>query len=225
MAMGFMGFDVRRGRVLRALCLLAALPWSWVPDVFASATLSGVLGEKALISVNGSPPKVMAVGDSHLGVKLLAVRGQQAEIEEAGRRRLLNMGVSGGGAMASKAARTILTADGRGHFSTLGEVNGSATRFLVDTGASLVALPLSVAKQAGVNLDNAQQVGVNTANGQARAYRVMLNSIRVGDVRANMVEALIMEDRQLPISLLGMSFLNRVNMNREGDLLTLSQRY
>lgn len=167
----------------------------------------------------------MAVGDSHLGVKLLAVRGQQAEIEESGRRRMLDMGVSGGGAMASKAAKTALSADGRGHFSTLGEVNGRAIRFLVDTGASLVTLPLSAAKQAGVNLDNAQQVGVHTANGQIRAYRVMLNSVRVGEVRANMVEAIIMEDRQLPIALLGMSFLNRVNMNREGDSLTLSQRY
>lgn len=167
----------------------------------------------------------MAIGDVHQGVKLIAVRGQQVEVEEAGRRRVLNMGFSGGGGMTSDVGKAIVTADGRGHFSTLGEVNGSTTRFLVDTGASLVALPLSVAKQAGVNLDNARQVGVNTANGRIRAYRVLLNSVRVGDVRANLVEALVMEDRQLPISLLGMSFLNRVNMNREGDLLTLTQRY
>lgn len=167
----------------------------------------------------------MAIGDIHQGVKLLAVRGQQVEIEEAGRRRVLNMGISGSGAVVRKAGKTILSADGQGHFSTVGEVNGRATRFLLDTGASLVALPLSVAKQAGVNLDNARQVGVTTANGQIRAYRVLLNSVRLGDVRANMVEALIMEDRQLPISLLGMSFLNRVNMNREGDFLTLTQRY
>lgn len=210
--------------MLLALCLLAVLPWLWVPGVWANATLSGLFGEKALISVNGSPPRVMAVGDVHQGVKLLAVRGQRVEIEEAGLRRVLAMGFSGG-AMASNAGKATLNADGRGHFSTLGEVNGSATRFIVDTGASLVVLPLAVAKQAGVNLDNAPRVGVQTANGRSRAYKVLLNSIRVGDVRANLVEALVMEDQQLSVALLGMSFLNRVNMNREGDLLTLTQRY
>lgn len=212
-------------RALRALCLLGALAWAWVPAAWSGATLSGVLGEKALISVNGAAPRVMAVGDTHLGVKLLAVRGQQAEIEEAGRRRTLNMGFAGGGAAPSGRGRTVLNADGRGHFSATGQVNGASTRFLVDTGASLVALPVSVARQAGVNLDGAQAVGVHTANGQVRAWRVILNTVQLGEVRANMVEAVIMEDRQLPVSLLGMSFLNRVNMNREGELLTLSQRY
>jgi aspartyl protease family protein len=225
MAMGFMDFDVGRGRALQALCLLVALPWVWVTDAWASVTLSGLLGEKALISVNGSPPKVMAVGDIHQGVKLLAVRGQQVEVEEAGRRRVLGMGFSSGGANAAGGGKAILTADAQGHFSVQGEINGSQARFLVDTGASLVSLPLSVAQRAGVRLDKAQQVGVNTANGQVRAYKVLLNSVRVGEVRANLVEALIMEDRQLQVCLLGMSFLNRVNMNREGDLLTLSQRY
>lgn len=165
----------------------------------------------------------MAVGEVHQGVKLLAVRGQQAEIEQDGRRRTLDMGFSGGG--AAPAGKTTLSADGRGHFLVQGVVNGSAARFLVDTGASLVALPASVARQAGVRLDAGNQVWVNTANGRVRAHRVFLNSLRVGEVRAHMVEALVMEDGQLPIGLLGMSFLNRVNMNREGDLLTLTQRY
>lgn len=183
-----------------------------------------MLGEKALISVNGGAPKVMVVGEVHQGVKLLAVRGQQADIEQDGRRRTLNMGFAGGGG-ATTGGKTVLSADGRGHFFAQGEVNGSAIRFLVDTGASLVALPASAARQAGVRLDAGNQVWVSTANGRVPAHRVLLNSLRVGDVRASMVEALVMEDRQLPVGLLGMSFLNRVNMNREGDLLTLTQRY
>lgn len=226
MAMGFMGFGKNSRRRVRALCLLAVLPWVTTAETLAQATLSGLLGEKALISVNGSPPKVMVVGEVHRGVKLLSVRGQQVEIEEAGQRRVLAMGFSGGGAPAAGGGgKTVLTADGRGQFIAQGEVNGSETRFLVDTGASLVALPLTVAQRAGVRLDNAAQVVVSTANGRVRAHKVMLSSMRIGEVRANMVEALILEDRQLHVPLLGMSFLNRVNMNREGDLLTLSQRY
>jgi len=223
--MGFMDFSERWERGVRALCLLVLLPWGWLPGAWAGTTLSGVLGEKALISVNGSTAKVMSVGEVHLGVKLLAVRGQQVEVEEGGRRRVLDMGFSGGGAMMDSGGRTTLTADGRGQFYAQGEVNGSQTRFLVDTGASLVALPLSLAQRAGVRLENASKVSVNTANGRARAYKVLLNSLRVGEVRANLVEALVMDDRQLHAPLLGMSFLNRVNLNREGDLLTLTQRY
>lgn len=209
----------------RALCLLGLLPWAWGPAAWAGAALSGVLGEKALISVNGGPPKVMAVGDVHQGVRLLAVRGQQAEIEQDGRRRVLNMGFASGAGNTPAGARATLSADGRGHFLAQGEVNGSAVRFLVDTGASLVVLPASLARQAGIRLDAANPMWVHTANGRARAHRVLLNSLKVGELRAHMVEAMVMDDSQLPIALLGMSFLNRYNMNREGDLLTLTQRY
>ncbi len=208
----------------RALCLLALLGWAGVHGALANVTLSGLLGEKALISVNGGPPKVLAVGEVYKGVKLLAVRGQAVEIEEAGQRRVLAMGFSGGG-LSQPGSKVNLTADQRGQFVAQGEVNGTATRFLVDTGASLVALPRSIAERAGVRLGDAPTIILNTANGRAKAFKVLLNSVTVGDLRASLVEAIVLEDRQLTVPLLGMSFLNRVNMNRDGDMLTLSQRY
>ncbi len=191
----------------------------------AGVTLSGLLGEKALISVDGGPPKVLSVGQTHQGVTLLAVHGQEVEIEENGRRRSVGLGFSSSGGQSAGGGRTVLVADARGQFLANGEVNGSSTLFLVDTGASLVALPRSLAERAGVRLDGAAQVGVSTANGVTRAHKVLLNTLRVGEIRANLVEALVLEDRQLRVPLLGMSFLNRVNMNREGEQLILSQRY
>lgn len=196
-----------------------------IQAAWGHVTLSGLLGEKALISVHGSPPKVMAVGEVYRGVKLLAVHGQQVDIEENGRRRVLGMGFSGGGDPGAGGAKTVLTADGRGQFFAQGQVNGNSAQFMVDTGATMVALPRSVAERAGVRLNEGTPVSVSTANGQAQAYKVIINSMRVGEVRANMVEAWILDDRQLRMPLLGMSFLNRVNMTREGDMLTLSQRY
>jgi aspartyl protease family protein len=118
-----------------------------------------------------------------------------------------------------------MSADGRGQFYSAGEVNGNAVRFLVDTGASAVTLPRSVAIRSGVLLGNATQVGVSTANGGVRANRVLLNTVRVGNVSLNMVEAIVMDDAQLSQPLLGMSFLKRTNMKHEGDTLSLSQRY
>ena len=190
--------------------------------------MSGVLGDKALLSINGAPPKVMHAGESRGGVTLLSVQGQQVVIEEGGRRRTLSLGLGAGGAAGDVEApggKVVLSADGNGHFFAQGNVNGAAVRFLVDTGASVVTLPLSVAKRAGVAMDGAESVSVSTANGRVRAKRVLLNTVRVGGVTANMVEALVLEDGQLNVALLGMSFLNRANLQREGDSLILTQRY
>lgn len=223
MAIGFMSVFSKALATWAALCLLAFSPWGYAAS---RVTVSGVLGEKALIAIGAGPAKVMAVGDTLQGIRLLAVQGQQVVIEEDGKRRTLQVGFgfTSGGATES-AAVTLISADGRGQFVTAGEINGYPVRFLVDTGASVVTLPRSIALSAGVALDNAKTVTVSTANGRTRASRVLLNSVRVGSVSANMVEAVIMEDVQLSIPLLGMSFLKRANMKHEGDRLTLSQRY
>lgn len=210
----------------RPLCLLVGLAWLGTPAAFAHVTLGGLLGEKALISVNGGPPKVMAVGEVQQGVRLLAVRGQEVEVEEGGRRRTVALGFTGGGTQNAPAAKTQIYPDERGQFTVRGSVNGSGdTLFLVDTGATYIVLPRSLADRAGVHVESGNQTPVSTANGQTRAYKVTLNSVQVGEVKANLVEALVMDDKQLRFPLLGMSFLNRFNMRREGEQLTLTPRY
>jgi aspartyl protease family protein len=223
MAIGFIRVFSKAVATWVALCLLAFSPWGYAAS---SVTVSGVLGEKALIAIGSGQAKVMAVGDSIQGVRLVAVQGQQVVIEEGGKRRTLQIGFSftPGGA-SEPTAVAVITADGRGQFITTGEVNGNSVRFLVDTGASVVTLPHSIAVRAGVVLDDTRSVTVSTANGRAHASRVLLNTVRVGGVTLNMVEAIIMEDAKLPLPLLGMSFLKRTNMKNEGDRLTLSQRY
>ena len=66
---------------------------------------------------------------------------------------------------------------------------------------------------------------MNTANGTTPAYRIKLDTVRVGDVSLNSVDAVVMEATSLPAALLGMSFLNRMDMKREGDTMTLTKRY
>lgn len=224
MATGFMAKSLKWLGGAGILCLFGLASGVWAG---ASVTVNGLLGDKALISINGGPAKVMRVGESRQGVKLIGVQGDQVLIEEAGQRRSVGIGLGsgGGGAAGASQAKVVLTADGRGQFTALGDINGASIRFLVDTGASVVVLPASVAKRAGVALENAPWTMVSTANGAAKARRVLINTIRVGGVSANLVEALVLEDGQLSVALLGMSFLNRTNMRREGDQLTLTQRY
>lgn len=191
------------------------------------------MGDKALIAVDGGAPRVVRAGDSLGGVRVLEVRNGSVLLDNAGRRVELAIGQAntfmGKPAPAADAGSGngthVITADGRGQFLTNGSVNGRSVSFLVDTGASMVTLPKSVARQAGVDFRNAKPTMISTANGVAPAQRVTLNSVRLGGIRANLVEALVVDDQSLPVALLGMTFLNRTDMNRQGDSLTLKQRF
>ncbi len=197
--------------------------------------VGGTLGDKALISVNGAPAKVVSVGGQIDGVRVIDVRGDHVTVEVEGQRRTLSVGPGAafatrpsppdGGKKAEGRGSLVLTADARGQFSAQVEINGVGAPFLVDTGASVVTLPSSLAKRANIDLERATAITISTANGRARAYRVVLNTVKLGVLGANLVEAIVVEDAKLPFALLGMSFLNRMDMHREGDSLTLLQRY
>jgi aspartyl protease family protein len=159
------------------------------------------------------------------GVALVAVDGETATFEIDGKRRTLRMGQAyaapGGG---GGGQRTVLKADGRGHFLADGQVNGGAVRFLVDTGATLIALPAADAKRLGLSYLDAPRGVVNTANGSAVAYKVKLDTVRIGEITISNVDAVVL-DGGLSIALLGMSFLNRTEMKREGETMVLLKRF
>ncbi len=190
--------------------------------------VGGIFPGKALLVIDGGPPKLVAQGNSVAGVRVVAIRGETVELEVDGKRQRLRLGdhvvrSGGGGATASSTIR--LTADPRGHFSTLGSVNSATVRFLVDTGASLIAMGQSDAQRAGIDfLKYGRPSLAQTANGVVKTWIVKLNKVRIGDVTLHNVDAAVHES-DLPFVLLGMSFLNRMEMQRDGDTLTLRRRY
>lgn len=105
-----------------------------------------------------------------------------------------------------------------------GQINGGMIRMLLDTGATMIALSAADAVRLGIDYKKGQPGMVNTANGPAPVYKVTLNTVKVGDIELNQVEALVQE-AGLPFALLGMSFLNRTEMRREGEHMTLTKRY
>ena len=105
-----------------------------------------------------------------------------------------------------------------------GQINGGTVRMLLDTGATMIGISAADAIRLGIDYKRGQPGMVNTANGTAPVYRVILNTVKVGDIELNQVEALVQETG-LPFALLGMSFLNRTEMRREGEQMTLTKRF
>ena len=191
-----------------------------------SVTLAGMLGSKALLVVNGTQPKTVAAGQTHDGVKVISTSGDQAVVEQNGKRSTLrvgeapvNMGVTRGG----QGNRIVLVAGTGGHFVTAGQINGKAVQFMVDTGATSVAMGALDAERTGINFRAGQAVMMSTANGSVQGYRIKLDSVRVGDVEVFGVDAVV-TPQPMPYMLLGNSFLTRFQMLRENDQMTLTKR-
>ena len=196
-----------------------------------SVALSGISGSKALVVIDGAAPRFMATGQSHQGVRLVSLQGDSATLDIGGKRHTVRLGEApvsfaraGATADSGGGQRVVLTADGRGHFLPQGQINGRAVQFLVDTGASQVAIGESEAKRLNLDYQRGQRVGVQTANGQAIGYRLTLDSVRVGEVQVYAVQAIVIP-QPMPFVLLGNSFLNRFQMQRTNDQLTLERRY
>jgi len=111
-----------------------------------------------------------------------------------------------------------LDADQRGHFTTDGMIDGRRMDFMVDTGASVVALRESDASRLGIHpADRDYTAKVNTANGTIKAAAVKLDRVEIRGISVRNVEALILSDQALSQNLLGMSFLSRLRRVEMGN--------
>lgn len=193
-----------------------------------SVALQGMMGNRALLIVDGGAPKAVAPGDSHMGVKVLSTQGDQAVLEIDGQRHTLRVGDApasvGGGSVGARGNRIVLTAASDGHFMTLGSINGRSANFLVDTGATSVAMSAAQAERLGIDYRKGQPGMASTANGAVQTWRIRLNSVRIGDVEVFDVEASVLPV-PMPFILLGNSYLTRFQMKRDNNQLVLERRY
>jgi len=213
-----------RPAALGLLCLLAA---SGAPaDDPVKLRVLALSWDKAILEVDGTR-RVLAVGEtSPEGVRLVAADTGSAVVEVAGRRETIPLGVVTAPLnTASDAASTVLWAGSDGFFHAEGSINGAAVTFLVDTGATTVALSRRTAERIGLDFDDAPQGLGSTAGGVVRVFRVTLNTVRVGDITLYNVSAGVVDGAHPEVPLLGMSFLNRLEMRRDGGRMELIQKY
>ena len=185
-----------------------------------------MIGDKAaVLAIDGGEPKTVKVGQKWRGITVVSVEKDQATVEIDGKKRSLQRGQHYRSApVASNRESVTLAADPRGHFLTEGDINGVPVRFLVDTGATLVALPAADADRLGIDYRKGQRGTVQTAGGPVPAYLVKLERVKIGAIELANVDGLVVE-QGLGVALLGMSFLNRVEMRREGQSMTLIRRF
>jgi aspartyl protease family protein len=216
--------------LIRAAVGAAALAVALMPaSTFAqSVTLSGSLGaDKALLVIDGHP-LALAVGSSARGVTLRRFDGSEAEIEVGGKVQKVRIGegparLTAEAAGVTRGSEIVLPADSGGHFFAAGAINGRPARFVVDTGATLVAISEREADRLGLEWRSGPRAMTATAGGGVVAHGLTLHSLRIGDVEVFDVAALVVP-ADMPVILLGNSFLTRFSMRRDNDTMRLERR-
>lgn len=190
--------------------------------------LEGVLGSKAVFSVDGKRV-LLSSGQEHDGVKILSIQQNTASVEIGGKRRQLRIGDSSIVASPYKQRKSVtvtVSPDNRGMYTTVGSINSLPVTFLVDTGASSIAMNAHEARRLGIEFRyKGKPTMVATASGTARAYNITLDKVSVGQITLNSVPAVVV-DGDFPLQvLLGMSFLGRLEIQREGAVMRIKQKY
>ncbi|MPN07317.1 hypothetical protein SDC9_154583 [bioreactor metagenome] len=119
--------------------------------------------------------------------------------------------------------RLVLKADARGHFMNAGLINGKVMQYMIDTGATMVAFSQAEARRMGVSFENGKPVMIGTGNGNVKAHRIVLESVRAGDIELRNVDAVVVP-QPMPYVLLGNSFLNAFQMTRTNDEMVLEKK-
>lgn len=212
-------------------CLICAALASPAGVLAAEVELAGVFGTRAVLLVNGGAPQTLSVGQrSREGVRLVALQGEVASVEIDGTQRRIRLGsapiqIQPQGEAASEGGQELrLVPDARGHYAVQGSINGASVRFLVDTGASLVSMGVDEAVRAGIDYRKGKPSTSMTANGPTQIWVVRLDKVQVGGIVLHGVEAAVHQNA-LPVVLLGMSFLNRTDMRRDGGFLVLRKTH
>ena len=204
------------------LLVLLAIPAARAADV----SLIGTFDTKAaILSIDSGAPKTVKVGQTFGGVTLISVERDRATIESGGKRRVLVRGQTYSTSAPGADRQSVTMSAGAGdHYFVDGQINGGAIRFLVDTGASAVAIPAREADRLGIDYRKGRRGTTQTAGGPTPMHLVRLDSIGIGGIELRNIDAIVIENG-LDVALLGMSFLSRVDMKQDRRGLTIMRRY
>ncbi|MCK7596276.1 TIGR02281 family clan AA aspartic protease [Microbulbifer sp. CAU 1566] len=187
--------------------------------------LKAIFGTSAMFEIDGKQRLLKSGKTSPEGVTLVSVTSDHALVKMDGREQRLTLAapVASQYAEVSKA-EVRLSPDRRGHYNTSAWINGRQVPVMVDTGATSIAFNYPTAKSLGLDLSRAQPMRVSTASGVEQAYRLQLSSVTIGGITVHNVDATVLGNNFPQVTLLGNSFLSRVDMQQQDGLLLLRAR-
>ena len=210
------GIDYSRGE--RGITMTANGPVGVYRLTLRSVKIGELELKDVAAEVNEAPMSEALLGMTFLGRVSMRRDGQQLTLSQ-------NVAAGAQDSTAPGRASIALKMQQGGHFLAQGSINGSAIDFMVDTGASMVSIGVADARRMGINYLRGERAWTMTANGRAPVYRMKFDEVRVGDILLRNVDGLVLDGAALPIALLGMSFLNRTDIRRDGSTMTLTQRF
>lgn len=205
-----------------SLGLVSALAWAEpqvrVVGLFADAAVVNIDGQRHMLRIGKPGPQ---------GVELLAADSRTATLRINGQTRQLSLQRDYTEGFAEVERKQVAIGRGvGGHFRTVGSINGQNVQFMLDTGATSVAMNSGQAQRLGIDYRlTGVPIVTSTASGQAPAYKVTLNRVKVGDIELTNVVGVVLDGAFPTEVLLGNSYLSRVRMIDNGETLLLESRH
>jgi aspartyl protease family protein len=186
----------------------------------------GLFSGQAVIEINNTQRLLKAGKTSPEGVTLISANSQSAVLEIDGVQKTYLLGSHIGTNFGPAPEQvTVSLWPTNGMYLTPGTVNGYSVDFLVDTGASSIALNAATAKRLSIDYIKSRPVAVKTASGISKAYPVKLDIVQVGDIKLHNVEAMVLDGAEPSRALLGMTFLGQLDMQRSGERMDLKKKF
>jgi aspartyl protease family protein len=206
-----------------AILLLAALALPMIAQ--ADMQVQGLFKGAVLLDIDGEQ-KLVKAGQSWKGVEVLEATSKQALARINGQLHTLLISTHISIHYEEPAATVVhIRKNQQLQYITTALINGFSVPVLVDTGANIVAFNARTARKLGVDYKQGVPSTISTASGQVRGYRVMLDSVDVGGLIARNVEASVLEGSHPQTVLLGISYLQHVEMHEKDGVLMLLRKY
>jgi aspartyl protease family protein len=215
------GLQFNNRALLACLLLVAAAAWPATPTLEVEALFTNA----AVLRIDGER-KMLKAGQSYQGVTLVAAHSQTATLEVNGQTLEVGLSRRVGTQYVSPEAQVVsIPRDVNLQYQTTASVNGRGMPVLVDTGANVVALNTNHAQLLGVDYSASPLAKVETASGVVNAWMVTLDSVSVGGIQVDNVQATVVEGDYPGTILLGMSYLRHVKMQETNGVLSLSRSW
>lgn len=209
--------------VLLLLLLGIVSPCLWAVE---QVRVLALFPDKALLSIDGKNQVLQKGQTSKEGVTLISADPQQAVVKFDQREQVLRLGSGVGGQYKKRSALEYrVVQNGYGAYVTGGFINGQSVTFLVDTGATGVAMNQYQAQKLGIQYRlSGTPTRVQTASGTASAWSVQLQKVRIGEIEVQNVAGVVVDGDSPKQVLLGMSFLNHLDIEHSGSVMLLKKK-